>query len=166
LLSNKQADDEANVAPAFAVGTFVEFEENNRVHIGKISQQEHKSNGSAALYQVTDNTGKTYSHIPGKAVHFAMHPPNIPGAASKIFDKFLSAYKLSEEDIYARLELSQELLELAWKETSEEDDLTPAKLIELVHSHAASAIEKYMAWKLFQTDTAHVFFKVVKDHAW
>jgi hypothetical protein len=163
LLSKKHADDEANASPAFAIGTFVEFEEKNRVHIGKISHQEHKSNGST-LYKVTDNTGKTYAHIPDKAVHFAMHPPNTPGAASKLFDDFLSAYELSEEDICAQLEVSPELLELAWEETSEEDDLTPDKLIELVHSHAASAIEKYMAWKLLQTDTAHVFFKVIKDH--
>ena len=42
--------------------------------------------------------------------------------------------------------------------------LTPSALIELVHSHAASSMEKYMAWKILRTEWSHVFFREVKDH--
>jgi hypothetical protein len=66
----------------------------------------------------------------------------------------------------AKLDISTELLELAWEESEETEDhlLTAPQLIELVHSHVASAIEKYMAWKLLRSEIAHVFFKEIKDH--
>jgi hypothetical protein len=63
------------------------------------------------------------------------------------------------------LDISPGLLEMAWEESNMEDeDLTPSSLVELVHAHAGSAIEKYMAWRLLQTESGHVFFKEIKDH--
>lgn len=164
VLSSKKGSDDVTMQNAFAIGTFVEFEEKGREHIGTIAKQEHKSSGGAR-YQVVDNNGKSFN-VPDKAVKFAIHPPNSPGQAAKLFDEFVSAHDASEESLQTNLDISPELLEIAWEESAETEDhiLTPSFLVELVHSHAASAIEKYMAWKLLRTETAHVFFKEIKDH--
>lgn len=166
LLAKKADGDDAVQQNAFAVGTIVEFEEKNRVHVGKIVEQEHKSSGGAR-YGVVDHEGNRYG-IPDKAVHFAVPAPNSPGAASKLFDEFCKAQEASEAELQAKLEISTELLEMAWEEAAEDDEqkteLTPSDLISLVHSRAASAIEKYMAWRLLKTEMAHVFFKELKDH--
>jgi hypothetical protein len=163
LFAKKTEDEAAVLQQAYEVGTFVEFEEKNRVHIGTISEKEHKSNGGAR-YKVVDKEGKYYS-IPNKAVHFAMIAPNSPGQATKLFYAFCDALDASEKELEAKLEISAEFLELAWEEFNMGDeDLTPDSLVELVHSHAASAIEKYMAWRLLQTESGHVFFKEIKDH--
>lgn len=64
LLYSKKSDGggEAPVQQqAFAVGTFVEFEEKKRVHIGTIEDKEHKANGGAR-YKVVDRDGKRVSH--------------------------------------------------------------------------------------------------------
>jgi hypothetical protein len=160
---SKKSQDEAAVQQAYTVGTFVEFEEKNRLHIGTISEMEHKSNGGAR-YKVVCKEGKHYS-IPDKAVHFAMVAPNSPGQATKLFDAFCDALAATEKELEAKLDISPGLLEMAWEESNMEDeDLTPSSLVELVHAHAGSAIEKYMAWRLLQTESGHVFFKEIKDH--
>jgi hypothetical protein len=164
LFSKKGDADEDSHSHAFSVGTFVEFEEKTRVHVGKILQSEHKTNG--ARYEIEDNEGKKYQHVADKAVNFAIPAPNSPAAASKLFDEFCKASKASEKGLLAKLDISTELLELAWEESEEAEDhlLTAPQLVELVHSHVASAIEKYMAWKLLRSETSHVFFKEIKDH--
>ena len=164
--------DSADLAPKpnLAVGTFVEFEEKqHRVHIGKIADVEHKSNGSAR-YTVEDSDGHRFN-IADKAVHFSINPPNSPGPAKKLYNDFIEAQKASDDELQSKLDISSDILELAWEEaleyeetSGEHSNVTPEKLIELVHSHAASAIEKYQAWRLLQSDLAHVFFKDIKDH--
>lgn len=148
---------------AFAVGTFVEFHEKKRVHVGKITSAEHKSNGGAR-YSV-DSEGKHYS-IADKAIDYAIPCPTSPAQANKLFHEFEEAQHASDKEIQSKLDISPELLEMAWEEAEEDEShtLTPNSLVELVHSHAASAIEKYMAWKLLKSDMAHVFFKDLKDH--
>ena len=160
----KKSGDDVVQQYAFPVGTFIEFEEKNREHIGKIAKLEHKISGGAR-YLVVDHEGKQYD-IPDKAVRFAMHPPNSPAASDKLFEQFLAAHDATEESIQSKLQISPEILEIAWEESNETDDhlLTPSALVDLVHSHAASAIEKYMAWKLLRTEMAHIFFKEIKDH--
>lgn len=156
--------DDVEQQQAFPVGTFVEFVEKKRVHIGKILSVEHKSNGGAR-YDV-DSGGKHYG-IADKAVSFAMPCPNTPGKASKLYQEFEEAQQISEKEIQVKLDISAELLVMAWEEAIEEDEsheVTPDSLIELIHSHKGSAIEKYMAWKLLRSDMAHVFFKDLKNH--
>ncbi|OEU15852.1 hypothetical protein FRACYDRAFT_269513 [Fragilariopsis cylindrus CCMP1102] len=160
------SDTKQNYQPSFPVGTFVEFEEKkHRTHIGKITNIEHKSNGGTR-YDVTDSDGKHFQ-IADKAVHFTMIPPNSPGPANKLYQEFCDAQKASDDELQTQLDISPEILELAWEdalETADDHDVTPNDLIELVHSHSASAIETYKAWRLLQSDVAHIFFKDLKDH--
>jgi hypothetical protein len=94
-----------------------------------------------------------------------MNAPNSPGQATKLFDDFCAAHEASDKELESELQISSDLLEMVWEESSLVDnDLSPASLVELVHAHAASAIENYMAWRLLQTEEAHVFFKDIKDH--
>ena len=172
---NEASSDSPTQQQAFAVGTFVEFVEKSREHVGKISKVEHKSSGGAR-YKVVDSDGKTYD-IADKAVSFAINAPNSPGACEKLYSDFLSAHDASVETLQSKLDISPEILEIAWEETASEDDgaasgssssssdhvITPSGLVDLVHSHTASAIEKYMAWKILRTDMAHVFFKEIKE---
>ena len=171
---NEASSDSPPQQQAFAVGTFVEFVEKSREHVGKITKVEHKSSGGAR-YQVVDNDGKTYG-IADKAVSFAINAPNSPGACEKLYSDFLSAHDASVETLQSKLDISPEILEIAWEETASEDEeaagggssssdhmITPSGLVDLVHSHTASAIEKYMAWKILRTDMAHVFFKEIKE---
>lgn len=169
LEAKKNADDTAS-KPSLAVGTFVEFEEKQyRVHVGKIEKVEHKLNGGTR-YGIEDSDGHHFN-IADKAVHFSIIPPNSPGPANQLYREFIDAQQASEDELQSKLDISPELLELAWEEALEYEDIsgehngvTPDQLIELVHSHAASAIEKYQAWRLLQSDLAHVFFKDMKDH--
>ena len=169
LLAKKSSSDgdvPQNQA-AFPVGTLIEFEEKKRVHVGKILATEHKSNGGAR-YEVEDANGVKYK-IADKMVSFSMPAPNSPGAAQKLFQDFCEASEADEKGLQSSLDISTELLEMAWEESAEGDEiedhlLTAPKLIELVQGHTASAIEKYLAWKLLKTETAHVFFKEIKDH--
>eukprot|EP00536_Pseudo-nitzschia_multiseries_P003769 jgi/Psemu1/302161/fgenesh1_kg.59_\ len=163
-LNAKKSSADAAPQPSLAVGTFVEFEEKqHRVHIGKIAEVEHKSNGGTR-YSVEDSDGHHFN-IADKAVHFSINPPNSPGPANQLYRELVDAHKASEEELQSQLDISPELLELAWEEYEDaHDTLTPNKLIELVHSHAASAIETYQAWRLLQSDLAHVFFKDIKEH--
>jgi hypothetical protein len=183
LDSKKNSDgDDRSSAPkrtppsSFGVGTYVEFEESkkhrDRVNVGTIMRVEFKSNGDAR-YDVTDGEGKKFQ-IADKAIHFGMIPPNSPGPAKKLFDEFCKAQKATDDELQAAVDISPELLELAWENAVEEDaddddssiiaTTTPESLIELCHSHTASAIEKYQAWRLLQSDISHVFFKDMKDH--
>ena len=174
LFSKKPSDDDTYSGPqALSVGTFVEFEEHKRVHIGKIEEQQHKTNGGAR-YVVIDHEGHKFD-IGDKEVHYAMYPPNSPKDANKLFDEFCLAQQETEQELQKDLQISPELLELAWEEAlesaSEDGDelassamLSPNDLIQLLHSHDASKIEKYKAWKFLQTELAHVFFKDIKDH--
>jgi hypothetical protein len=164
-LASKKGSADADVEQhAYPVGTFIEFEEKSREHIGKIEKAEHKSSGRAR-YQVVDDAGKHFD-IADKAITFAINAPNSPAASEKLFGEFVAAHDSTEASIQSQLDINSELLEMAWEESGEMEDhlLTPAALIDLVHSHAASAIEKYMAWKLLRTDVSHVFFKEIKDH--
>ncbi|KAL3909062.1 MAG: hypothetical protein SGILL_008240 [Bacillariaceae sp.] len=163
LLSKKSEDDEVPQVQALAVGTFVEFEEKKRVHAGKIQEAQHNLKG--ARYVVVDSDGHQFS-IADKEVHFAIHPPTAPKQADQLFNQFVVALHASPEELEKELQINAELLELAWEEAleSETDSLTPGKLVELVHSHAASKLEKYKAWRLLQSDLSHVFFKDIKDH--
>jgi hypothetical protein len=47
LYSKKSGDEESVNQQAFAAGSFVEFVEKSRIHIGKIKSVEHKSSGGA-----------------------------------------------------------------------------------------------------------------------
>jgi hypothetical protein len=166
LLNSKQdSDDEIVQQRAFSVGTFVEFQEKARTHIGKIDSVEHKSTGGAR-YQITDSEGKKWSSIADKAVQYSMPCPNSPGQAKKLWNEFCRAQDAPVDTLENQLEITPELLEMAWEEAAEDEDhlVTASSLIELVQGHAASAMEKYLAWKLLKTETAHVFFKEIKDH--
>lgn len=155
---------------ALVVGTFVEFEEKkHRVHIGKVTDVETKSNGGVR-YTVEDSDGHKFN-IPDKDVHFHINPPNSPGPANQLYREFVEAQQASQDELQTKLDISPDILELAWEEALEYEEIsgehsgvTPDQLIELIHSHAASAIEKYQAWRLMQSDLAHVFFKEMKDH--
>lgn len=179
LASKKGVDEHIAHQVTFAVGTLVEFEEKNRVHVGKVQEATHKTGGSR--YEVMDRDGKKYG-IEDKAIHFAMPVPNTPKAAEQLFVDFCQAQEATEDQLHELLEINPEFLELAWEEAVTNDEesgadaggdahahhphhlVTPSALIELVHSHPPTAIEKYMAWKLLRTETSHVFFKEIKDH--
>lgn len=159
-------DDSPPQQNAIAVGTFVEFQEKKRTHIGKIDTVEHKASGGAR-YNVIDSEGKAYD-IADKAVLYAMPSPNTPGQAQKLFGEFCRAQDAPVDTLQQELDITPELLQMAYEEAAEDEDhkhlITSASLIELIHGHAASAMEKYLAWKLLKTDMAHVFFKEIKDH--
>jgi len=165
LYSSKQKDgDEVVQQKALPVGTFVEFEEKKRTHIGKVEEVEHKSTGGARY--VIDSEGKKFD-VADKDVLYSMPCPNSPGQADKLFQEFLRAQDAPADTLHEKLQITPELLEMAWEEAAEEEGdhlLTASSLIELVQGHAASAMEKYLAWQLLKTETAHVFFKEIKDH--
>ena len=162
--SNTAAEEVAQ-QKSFAVGTFIEFEEKKRTHIGKINSVEHKSSGGAR-YHVTDSTGKVWD-IADKAVLYGMPCPTTPAKAIKLFEEFCRAQDAPVDTLQTSLEITPELLEMAWEEAAQDEDnnlVTGSSLVELVQGHAATAMEKYLAWKLLKTDMAHVFFKEIKDH--
>mmetsp|Transcript_14692 Transcript_14692/g.22762 ORF Transcript_14692/g.22762 Transcript_14692/m.22762 type:complete len:237 (+) Transcript_14692:190-900(+) len=165
LFSKKDAADTVNV-PTFPIGSFVEFEEKKRIHVGTIDTVEHKASGGAR-YGIIDADGKHYG-VAAKAISFNIPCPNTPGQAKKVYDQFVQAQAASQEELERKLDISPDLLQLAWEEASVDEDhdhvITPNSLVELIHSHTADAIEKYLAWRLLRTDMAHVFFKEIKDH--
>ncbi|KAL7444116.1 hypothetical protein ACHAXM_009866 [Skeletonema potamos] len=170
LHGKKDSGDDVVQQHAFSVGSFIEFEEKKRIHVGKIDAVEHKSSGGAR-YSVTDSEGKKFN-IPDKSVLYSMPAPNSPGQATKLYEDFIRAQDAPMQTLQKSLDVTPELLEMAWEEASEEAedqhqahaDLTPASFVELVHAHAASAMEKYLTWKLLQSDMAHVFFKEIRSH--
>jgi len=150
---------------SYTSGTIVEFSEKKRVHAGKIVSVSHKSNGGAR-YDVEDQDGHTFS-IADKAVTYAMPiSANEERNVKKILDDFVLALEEPEMKLRSDLDISPELLEMAWEELLEDEshELTANDLVDLIHSHAASKLEAYKAWRLLRTDMAHVFFKELKDH--
>lgn len=111
-----------------------------------------------------DSEGHKFN-IPDKDVRYSMACPNSPGQATKLYEDFCQAQDTPLKSIQEAIDVSPELLEMAWEEASEEsEELTPASFIDLVHAHAASAMEKYLAWKFLQSEMAHIFFKEIKHH--
>jgi hypothetical protein len=145
----------------------VEFQEKNRIHVGKIDSVEHTA-GGVARYSVIDSENHKYD-VADKAVLYSMPCPNSPAQADKLFDDFCRAQDAPSITLQEELDISPELLQMAWEECAAEDDetsdhmMTADSLVELVHSHAASSIERYLAWKLLKTEMAHVFFKEIKE---
>lgn len=148
---------------AFASGSFVEFREKARTHVGKIESVEYKASGGAR-YTIIDSTNHKYN-VPDKDVRYAMPCPNSVGAAAKLYDDLCRAQESPLESIHEELDVSPDLIQMAWEEAVEDEtsNLTPAEFVELVHAHTPSAMEKYLAWKLLQSEMAHVFFKEIKD---
>ena len=144
----------------------VEFEEKKRVHIGTILTSDHKSSGGAR-YKIEDTHGKTFD-IADKAVTFSTPAPTSPKKFDELLTQLAAAQEASEEELCAKLDVSADLLEMAWEDAADEEssshELTAKSFVQLVHSHAASAIEEYMAWKLLKGETAHVFFKDLKHN--
>lgn len=171
LALSKSSSEEDTTAQqqqqAFAVGTFVEFQEKKRTHIGKITAVEHKSSGGARYKIVDAEENKTWD-IADKALSYTMPAPNAPGPAEKLYKEFLRAQDAPLDTLQQELDMTPELLEMAWEEAIEDEDanrlVTAASLVESVQGHAATAMEKYLAWQLLKTDMAHVFFKEIKDH--
>lgn len=121
-------------------------------------------------YRVVDSEGNPFN-IPDKDVKYCMTCPNSPGQAEKLYNEFCKAQEAPIESIQSEIDVTPELLQMAWEEAAEESEeestsrnLTPASFIELVHAHAASAMEKYLAWKYLQSEQAHIFFKDIKSH--
>lgn len=165
LLHGSKESGDVAMQQAFSIGTLIEFAEKKRVRVGKILSVEHKSNGGAR-YEVLDHDGHKF-HIADKAVNYAVTiKPNEERQAKQIFDEFAAAFEEPDMELRKDLDISAEILEMAWEETLEDEShqLTAQSLIDLVHSHAASGIEGYKAWRLMRTDMAHVFFKEMKDH--
>lgn len=161
-IASKKDNDVVN-SHAFVVGSLVEFVEKKRTHVAIILSVEHKTSGGAR-YHVEDTGGKTYD-IADKAVSFNMPAPNDAMKTEKLLLQFEAVQTAPERSLREKLEVSPDLLEMAWEEISQDpstEDLTPGKFIDLIHSHTASQMEKYMAWRLLKHDMAHVFFKELK----
>jgi len=126
----------------------------------------YKSNGSAR-YEVEEYPSHKLFSIADKEVTYSIPAPNTDKLAEKLLLEFEHAQGISELDIRQEIDISPELLEMAWEETARDgqaSELTPGELVELIHSHLASHIENYMAWRLLRADIGHVFFKDIKDH--
>ena len=68
LYGKKVGDDVSHQSAAFAIGTFVEFQEKSREHIGKITKADRKSSsGGSTRYHVVDSNGKMFD-IPDKVI--------------------------------------------------------------------------------------------------
>lgn len=160
-------DGEVQLAHALSVGTLVEFQEKSRIHVGTIKEAQHKGSGGARYKVEAYDTGKSFD-IADKAVTFSTHAPNTPAKAEKLLTELASVQESSEDQLFQDLDVNPELLEMAWEEAASEEasahELTPKSFIQLIHSHAASAVEEYMAWKLLRGDIAHVFFKDMKQN--
>ena len=163
-LFGKNKDAEVSQAQALPIGAFVEFKEKDRSIIGKIDKVEHKSSGGAR-YRILDTDNKPHN-VAAKSIEYSMACPNSPGQATKLFDEFTTVHEASQQQLQKSLEISPDLIEMVWETVAEEEhsEVTPNSFVELIHSHAASTIEKYMAWKLLRTEMAHIFFREIKDH--
>mmetsp|Transcript_15454 Transcript_15454/g.25770 ORF Transcript_15454/g.25770 Transcript_15454/m.25770 type:complete len:236 (-) Transcript_15454:214-921(-) len=167
LCASKGDGDEVVQQKALTVGTLVEFEEKKRTHVGKITASEHKSNGGAR-YSVEDHDGHKFD-IPDKAVHYAMSiTPDNERKVAALFDEFAVALEEGPSDLRKDLDISPELLQMAWEEAIEDEDssheITGKSLVELIHAHSASALDAYKAWRLLRTESSHIFFKEIKSH--
>lgn len=144
-------------------GTLVEFTEKSRVHVGRIIFCEFKA-GGGARYDTEDLDGKHYS-IADKAVTYATPAPSSQSAANKLLMGLSHAQAASEQELRTELDISSDLLEMAWEEAIDLDDhtLTPKSLLQLVHSETVSALQSYQAWRLLRQETGHVFFRELKQ---
>lgn len=147
--------------------------------IDRVPVGAHPSNPTPHFPLPRYKKGKKFD-VPDKCVLYSMPCPNSPGQATQLYDEFCKAQNTPVVSLQETLQVTPELLEMAWEETvaDEEADeveaqpgnakdhllLTPDSFIELVHAHVATSMEKYMAWKLLQTETAHIFFREIKDH--
>jgi hypothetical protein len=164
LGSTKTADNEQT---ALGEGTLVEFEEKSRTHIGKILQIERKSNGSVR-YDVEEYPSKKHYSIADKEVTYSIPAPPTPKKAEKLLEELQKAQAVTEMELRNEIGISPELLEMAWEEVAADEEtgtmMTSTSLIELVHSHSATPIENYMAWRLLKAEVGHVFFKELKEN--
>ena len=118
----------------------VEFEEKKRTHIGKIESVEHKSSGGAR-YQIIDSEGKKWD-MADKAILYSMPCSQLSRQAETLFQEFCRAQDAPADTLQEELDISPELLEMAWEEVTAEEMknhmLTASSLIELVQGHTAS----------------------------
>lgn len=121
------------------------------------------------MIRVVDSEGHKFS-IPDKDVQYCMAAPNSPGAATKLYEDFCKAQDTPVKSIQEAIDVSPEILAMAWEEVADEEseesshNITPGSFIQLVHAHAASSMEKYLAWKYLQSEQAHIFFKEIKHN--
>lgn len=152
---------------AFTKGTLIEFKEKKRVHVGEIKAVEHKANGGAR-YAVLDHDNHTFN-IPDKAVNYAMPvSPDNERHVKQLMDEMADALEEPLADLERDLDISPDLLELAWEEAVEDEEsdheITAKSLVELIHSHPPKPIEAYKAWKLLKSESSHIFFKELKSN--
>ena len=102
------------------VGTFVEFQEKKRVHVGKIESAERKSSGGEVRYRVIDSEGHKFG-VPDKAILYSMPCPNSPGQATKLYDEFCTAQEAPLLTLQEDLGVTSDLLEMVWEEAAAED---------------------------------------------
>jgi hypothetical protein len=163
LGSTKTADEQT----ALGEGTLVEFAEKSRTHIGKILQVERKSNGSVR-YEVEEHPSKKHYSIADKEVTYSIPAPPTPKKAAKLLEELEHAQAVSETELRNEIGITPELLEMAWEEVAADEEqhglMTSTALIELIHSHSATQIENYMAWRLLKAEVGHVFFKELKEN--
>lgn len=168
-IENVRDSNVEHTHPVFPPGTIVEFSEKNREHVGTIIEiQSKKSNGIARYEVVEFPSGKHFS-IADKEVTFTIPAPTNVKQADKLLVQLEHAHAISEDELSKELDLTPELLEMAWEETAatdggHEEILTPNELVELVHSHKANHIEKYEAWRLLRSEIGHIFFKEIKEN--
>jgi len=158
--------EEVEQQQAFPSGTIVEFQEKKREHVGKILEVDRKSNG-AVRYEIEEfPTGKHFS-VADKEVSFSIPTTNNEKQAEKLLEQVEHAHAIDEVALSKELEITPDLLEMAWEEAVEDEEahnLTPNDLVELVHSHKADPVEKYEAWRLLKSEIGHVFFKELKQN--
>lgn len=147
---------------AISKGSICEFEEKKRVHVGRVTTSEHKSNGDVR-YTVEDPEGNSFS-VSAKQIHFAVPSE---GKSEKVLKEFDVALKQSNAELQKVLDIDPEVLELSWESAVEDDAnhvVTAKSFIDLVHSRApSSGLETYRAWRLLCSDIAHIFFKALKE---
>jgi hypothetical protein len=146
-------DEEVVLQKAFPVGTLVEFEEKSRVHMGKIISVNHKANGKPR-YDVEEYPSGDKFDVADKEISFSLPAPKSAKQADDLLKELDTAQSMPDEELNEELDISPELLAMAWEEVEDgEDDEREIKakdLIELVHSTKADGIEKYEAWRLLK----------------
>jgi len=161
LVKKNEGENEVVQKSAFAVNTLVEFKEKNRAHIGKIVNAIHKSNGNAR-YDIVDTQGRQFS-IADKDVAFAISAPSNPKMTDSVMKEMEDAHDASEKMLQTKLDVSPELLAMAWEEAAEsESHVTPKLFIELLHAKTIDSLEAYMTWRLLRLEKSHIFFKELK----
>jgi len=152
--------------PALPVGAFVEFEEKGRRHMGRVRVMEHKINGGVR-YMVHDVLHNEFN-IADKQVSFSVPAPVNDKKALLEFDQLCAVLACSDQNLRERLNVSSDLLEMAWEETLGSSDheavVTPCSFFDLLHSYSADHVETYAVWRFLRTEIAHVFFKELKNH--